>query len=79
MKLISSNIKRLDKDSGTDIPISNQSYESCSRFRNSKGTDARQIVDKNKLLYDHTEFNEAIEILIKMLDRLDRFDGIFAQ
>lgn len=78
MTLVSSNFKRLDKDSGTDIPISNRSYESCSRFRNSKETDARQIVDK-KLLYDHTEFNEAIEILIKMLDRLDRFDGIFAQ
>jgi hypothetical protein len=29
--------------------------------------------------YDHTKFNEAIEILVKMLDRLDRFDSIFAQ
>lgn len=30
-----------------------------------------------KLLYDHTKFNEAIEIIIKMLDKLDRFDRIF--
>lgn len=37
-------------------------------------------VGKNKSLYgDHTKFNEAIEILIKVIDRLDRFDRIFAQ
>lgn len=36
-------------------------------------------VDKNRLLYDHTKFNEAIEVVIKMLDRLDRFDRVFAQ
>lgn len=40
--------------------------------------------DKNNksLLYnaeDHAKFNEAIEVVIKMLDRLDRFDRVFAQ
>ena len=40
------------------------------------GTPSRHAT--NKLLYDHTKFNEAIEILIKMLDKLDRFDRIFA-
>jgi hypothetical protein len=95
MMTISSNIKRLDKDSGIDTPISNRSYESCSRFHNSKAdiklknndflfekwirVEARLIVDKNDLLYDHTKFNDAIEILIKMLDRRDHFDRIFAR
>jgi hypothetical protein len=32
-----------------------------------------------KLLYDHTQFNEAIEIVIKLLDRYDRIDRAFAQ
>ena len=36
-------------------------------------------VDKNKLLYDHTKFNESIEVLIKMVNRLDHFDRVFAQ
>lgn len=46
-----------------------------------KTIQVRYALDKNKdkLLYDHTQFNEAIEILIKMLDRLDRFDRIFAE
>ena len=35
--------------------------------------------DKEKLLYDHTAFNEATEVVIKMLDRLDRFDRIFTE
>jgi hypothetical protein len=30
-------------------------------------------------LYDHSKFNEAIETVIKMLDRLDEFDRIFVQ
>jgi hypothetical protein len=35
---------------------------------------------KTSSLYgDHTRFNEAMEILIRMLDRLDRFDRVFAQ
>ncbi len=38
-------------------------------------THTRYAVSKS--LYDHTKFNEAIEILIKMLDRLDHFDRIF--
>ena len=42
---------------------------------NNAGTQSRHAV--NKSLYDHTKFNEAIELLIKMLDRLDRFDRIF--
>ena len=35
--------------------------------------------DKKELLYDHTAFNEAIEIVIKMLDRYERIDRVFAQ
>lgn len=39
----------------------------------------RYSVNKNKSLYgDHTKFNKSIEILIKIIDRLDRFDRIFA-
>jgi hypothetical protein len=30
------------------------------------------------LHYDHKQFNEAIEVVIKMLDRLDHYDRIFA-
>lgn len=34
---------------------------------------------KKELLYgDHTEFNEAIEVIIKVLDKFDRFDRVFA-
>jgi hypothetical protein len=43
------------------------------------GTQVRHAVGKNELLYDHTKFNEAIEVLIKMVDKLDRFDRVFAQ
>jgi hypothetical protein len=30
-------------------------------------------------LYDHSKFNESIETIIKMLDRLDHFDRIFVE
>lgn len=35
--------------------------------------------EKKPLLYEHTEFNKAIEVVIKMLDRLDSVDRVFAQ
>lgn len=40
---------------------------------------SRRSSDEKLLYGDHSEFNEAIEILIKIIDRLDRFDRVFAQ
>ena len=46
--------------------------------KNTNGeTEVRHAVNKRELLYDHTKSNEAIEIIIKMLDKLDRFNRIF--
>lgn len=42
-----------------------------------RDTHVRRAVKEDKLLYDHTYFNETIEVLIKILDRFDRFDRIF--
>jgi hypothetical protein len=48
--------------------------------KNTNGeTQVRHAVNKRELLYDHTKSNEAIEIIMKMLDRLDRFDRMFIQ
>lgn len=43
----------------------------------SAGTTAR-VNNDHKVEYDHTKFNEEIEVVIKMLDRLDHYDRIFA-
>ena len=37
-----------------------------------------RIKEDKPLLYDHKQFNEAIEVVIKMLDRLDHYDRKFA-
>jgi hypothetical protein len=33
-------------------------------------TQSRLVVSKSKLLYDHTKFNEVIELLISAIDKL---------
>jgi hypothetical protein len=38
-----------------------------------------RAVDKKLTYGDHAKFNEAIETVIKMLDRLDHFDRIFVE
>ena len=41
-------------------------------------TQVKYVVNRDELQYDHSKFNEAIEVVIKMLIRLDRFDRAFA-
>jgi hypothetical protein len=37
------------------------------------------VTNKARRQYDHVKANAVMEILIKMVDRLDRFDRVFAQ
>lgn len=41
--------------------------------------DSNNSKDDKKLIYDHTEFNKAVEVVIKILDRFDHYDRMFAR
>lgn len=52
---------------------------SSSSIKIKEGDNKQQKQQERRLLYDHTQFNEAIEVVIKMLDDLDHYDRLFVE